>query len=253
MVERRVLLIVFSISSILVLAGFSLNEKAYASVEHPPFGDFLCWFEESFEIAPNTLLTIEDQFGILDQNDLQAIFDGEDWEWIQYCTAVDKEIGEEVFLSPFSGLDQHYSGWSYPHDEEQATIGPGSNVTVIVDVPQFDQTFTTKLGFIDQIFVPANKTLPGENGGTVVDSVDLDHHWNCYEMFGPSPGVEVNLVTQHGNVTGTVGDPFLFCAPMQKRDAGETLFGNFQIQEHMVCYSLDEFDDSDIPNPLHRI
>jgi len=228
-------------ASILVFAGFSaiLNEKAYAgpntSNGPPPFGDFTCWaIDESSSVILGDFdpflpvpLTIVDQFNIVQPivNDF--------WIQSEYCTATEKN--DEP--SPFSPLlNQHYQAWSYP--------GPipndGTDQTVIITVPQFDYQFQTTLGELDQIMVPATKSLPFT--GEVVESVDTFHHWNCYNIQGPPPPEPfVNkLGTQHGDIfLVNVFDPFLFCLPMEKNGQ----FGNADLAEHMICYGIDSLQN----------
>jgi len=229
----RVALIVFSIASILVLAGFStiLNEKAYAGiVAAPPFGDFKCWkfVDETGIVVPPALLEITDQFGSI-QNSI--------WKQLAYCTAATKTIGTTVFESPFTftspPLAQHYQGWLYP----LGTRGAGTDTTVIITVPQFEQTITIRLGDVDSILVPTTKFTSGEGQ---VDSFDMEQHWNCYLIEQqPDLNVNVNLVTQHGLQNADVLDPFLLCAPMIKTDLFEPFdqFGTL-FDEHLLCYDL---------------
>ena len=220
----RVTLIAFSIASILVLAGFStiFNEKAYAGgPTAPPFGDFVCWISVDPGLTAIAPLGIEDQFGSI-ENDV--------WEQIEYCTVADKDGVPSPFT--LAGQNQHYQGWSYPLD----TIGPGTGFTMQINVPQFGDNFITTLGVVDQILVPATKTL---ESGQVVPSSDSLQHWNCYLMSGPAPTAVVELVTQHGPIEQTtVLDPFLFCAPMIKIIPPEgPVFGQL-LDEHMICYDI---------------
>ncbi len=234
----RVALIVFSIASILVLAGFStiLNEKAYAThlTGLPPFGDFKCWefVPGTGIVVPPALLEITDQFGTI-ENSI--------WEQLAYCTAAIKLFGGQIFDSPFAdtqpvALAQHYQGWFYP----TPTVGPGTGQTVIIDVPQFNQNFQTTLLNLDSILVPANKTL----GTGLVESFDTQQHWNCYLIEEPELNVPVTISTQHGDQEAQVLDPFLFCAPMIKFDpfSGQT-FGQL-FDEHMICYDLQIIVDT---------
>jgi len=243
----RVALIVFSIASILVLAGFStiLNEKAFAQtlpLLGPPFGDFKCWefVPGTGIVVPPALLEITDQFGSIGN---------EIWEQAAYCTAASKLFDTELFESPFFFTEpvpfaQHYQGWFYPTIPEP-TIGPGTGQTVIIDVPQFNQNFQTTLLNLDSILVPATKFL--ESGGNnnliqnfvVVESADTQQHWNCYLIEEQPPlDASVPILTQHGEQFVQVLDPFLFCAPMIKFDPfSEQTFGQL-LDEHMICYDL---------------
>ena len=236
MAKRRVLLFVFSISSILVLAGFAANEKAYAGINtnnvngfFPPFGDFKCWeiIEGQGLTVPPALVSIRDQFGIIENSD---------WSQVGYCTAATKFIGAEEFSSPSEpDLNQHYQGWFYPFE----TRGPGTDETVILNVPQFDHTFSTTLLDLDSILVPATKFLATEPVPIIVESVDTEQHWNCYNIEESSINVNVDIITQHGRQNADVLDPFLLCAPMIKTDQFEPfdVFGTL-FDEHMVCYDL---------------
>ena len=230
MEKRRELLFVLSISTILVLAGFAANEKAYAGtppIPTGPFGDYTCW--ASLEpgnpvIAP---LTIIDQFNT------ESPIINEEWEQAEYCAASSKTLDGDDFQSPFEpDLNQHYQGWFYP--DNVPNDGTGQFVTITVD--QFGYQFGATLGELDQILVPANKILPSEK---LVEAANLEQHWNCYNIQGSPPpiGMVEQLVTQHGTIFSvTVGDPFLFCLPMIK-DHDQNLFGEL-IDEHMVCYDI---------------
>ena len=215
-----------SISTILVLASFAANEKAYAGGFSPPFGDFKCWEipEGQGSTVPPALVSIQDQFGIIENSE---------WSQVGYCTAATKFIDGEEFSSPFEpDLNQHYQGWFYP--DNVPNDGTGQFVTITVD--QFGYQFGATLGELDQILVPANKILPSEE---LVKAANLEQHWNCYNIQGSPPpiGIVDPLVTQHGSIfLVTVGDPFLFCLPMIK-DHNQNLFGEL-LDEHMVCYDI---------------
>ena len=219
-------------ASILVLAGFStiLNEKAYGG-GFTNFGDFKCWLPDSISQFSDTPIGIEDQFGE---------FSGADWRQIEYCAAAEKNLES----SPFSefGLRQHYQGWLWP--EELQALGTGQ--TVIINVPQFQQTFETELLDLEMILVPADKLLPPD---TFVPTVDKQQHWNCYNITGPIPETEnVFLTTQHGDQIDSIDDPFIFCLPMIKND-GENLFGAL-LEEHLICYNITVIEDLTMTNPL---
>jgi len=245
---RRETLVIFSIASILVLAGFSANEKAYAGGNgngFPPFGDFKCWINVDDENSPtsNADLVIEDQFGVI-QNNV--------WTQIEYCAAATKIFDMQTSTSPFEefGFRQHYQGWLYPDD----TIGPGTGKTIEITVPQFDQSFNTILLDLEQIFVPATKIIEVEPFS--ISSVDTVQHWNCYEITGPP--VEgaplVNLKTQHFDGTNDdidqVFTPFLFCAPMIKTHSPDDPIGTFNIDDHMICYNIQNQTDFAINLPI---
>ena len=235
----RITLIVFSMASILLLAGFStiLNEKAYGGAQPPPFGDFVCWISVFPGLTVQVPLGIEDQFGPIEH---------EFWEQIEYCTSADKN----GLPGPFTqiGIPQHYQGWDY---KDPVPTGAGTGTTIILNVPQFDnQQFQTTLGELDQILVPAVKfTQSGE-----IPSFDTEQHWNCYDIFGPAPDIPpISLQTQHGDIDEvTVLDPFLFCAPIIKTDPFQVEFGsNEDIPGfHMVCYDIVAGDDQTILSDL---
>jgi len=231
---RRKTLIVFSLASILVLAGFStiLNEKAYAgNLVGTFFGDFVCWipFQGISTVVP---LGIEDQFG-----PTSNAF----WEQAEYCAAAEKNLEP----SPFSpDLAQHYQSWFYP-DSPEPFEGPGTGQVVTITVPQFNQEFTTTLGPLDQLMVPATKFVPPLV--TPVPSIDNEQHWNCYEITGPVPEpFPVDLLTQHGDIGAvSVGEPFLFCTPVIKTNPAGQPFGAL-LDEHRICYDIfSDFDGSD--------
>jgi len=227
----RVILIVFSISSILVLAGFSANEKAYAQ----SFGDFTCWNIESVYVTEVPPITIEDQFDIVENNN---------WRQSEYCTATEKN-GEE---SPFSpDLNQHYQSWFYPDQFDNDAFGQ----QVILYVPQFRHSFLTEIGFLDQLLVPADKKF--ENG-TIRETADLEQHWNCYLIDEPKPITDnVNLLTQHGTINDVqIDDAFLLCTPVKKTHNG--VFGSANLEEHLVCYditAIGEDETVDLPADLN--
>jgi len=229
-------LIVFTMASILVLAGFStiLNEKAYAGF-FTEFGDIKCWLTAN-RIPVTVTLGIEDQFGTIENSD---------WRQVEYCTAAEKNGNP----SPFSPeLNQHYQGWLYP----EFLIGPGTGQTVIANVAQFG-TFTTVLGDLEQITVPATKffVFPPLLPEDQVDSVDNQQHWSCYNISGvPAPEVEpITLRTQHGTQLDGVLEPFLFCTPIIKTNPAGQPFGAL-IDEHMVCYRLEVLEDVADGSPL---
>jgi len=228
--ERKKTIMVLSIASVLVLAGFSINEKAYAGNAQLPngnglpaipqigLGDFYCWDTLSPEPTPGRNFDIVDQFGPVSNND---------WEQKQYCAAADKVLNGIEYVSPFDGsfpttfqgspLDQHYQGWLYPpgFDSEPSALG----TTVNLFVPQFDQRFTTTIDTYDSILVPATKIIFNPVGPDIfIDSQNVDHHWNCYGISGPPADLLTAVFTQHGNSFEQILDPFLTCAPMIKDD-----------------------------------
>ena len=247
MEKRRELLFVLSISTILVLASFAANEKAYAGPNtnnangFTNFGDFKCWEipEGQGSTVPPALVSIQDQFGIIENSE---------WSQVGYCTAATKFIDGEEFSSPFEpDLNQHYQGWFYPFE----TRGPGTDKTVILNVPQFDHTFSTTLLDLDSILVPATKFLATTPVPLIVESVDTEQHWNCYNIEESSINVNVDIITQHGEQNADVLDPFLLCAPMIKTD----LFSPFDVfgtlfDEHMVCYDLRILEDGATNLPM---
>jgi hypothetical protein len=228
--ERKITLMVFSLASVLVLAGFLANEKAYAgngpSPPGPLFGDFTCWIS----VDPGQELVhpflIEDQFGVVDPIP-------DTWEQVEYCTANIKN-GDPESSPYYPELDQHYQSWLY----DQHPAGPGTGVIVDIEVLQFDDLDNIVLGNLDQIMLPATKYL--DSGP--VDSRDTFHHWNCYNIEGQANAPDspnINLETQHGPITEVmVGEPFLFCAPMLK----DEVFGDKDLDEHMICYNIDTRD-----------
>jgi len=226
--ERKNTLLVFMLASVFVLAGFStiLNEKAYAQLA-PPFGDFTCWslvLNTTNNLSSN--IVIQDQFGNIDHPD--------QWIQVEYCTAAEKNN----IASPFSpDLKQHYQGWEY----DGPAFSPGTGQTVLLEVPQF-QNFETVLGELDEILVPAVKFLefPTQDPNQIIQSVDSEQHWNCYNITGPTVDELVNLETQHGVINGvTVVDPFLLCSPILKFVGADVFPASGElIDEHMVCYNI---------------
>ena len=239
-------LIVFTMASILVLAGFStiLNDKAYAgnlvnNNGFTNFGDFKCWLPVSPQQTVSVLLRFQDQFGS---------YENSDWTQIEYCAAAEKD-GRS---SPFSfttpvALSQHYQGWLTP-----SIPGPGTGQTVILDVPQFGETFTVELEDLEMILVPADKLL---ESGLTVFTEDKEQHWNCYNITRPLSTIgTIQLVTQHGLQFDTVEDAFILCAPAVKTiltgpQTGQQ-FGTLSIEEHMVCYNMLEVIDSSTNLPV---
>ncbi len=225
-------------------SGVFIKGESFSNVEPAAFGDFTCWaaLEDAAVILddiefPRVPLTIMDQF-----NDERQPIDHDEWEQAEYCTATTKFYNGVEFRSPFFdtepvALAQHYQSWFYHSDEPIPNEGTGQSVIITVD--QFDQQFTTTLGELDQIMVPATKIL--ESGP--VASADFDHHWNCYDIEGPVPDQPLvdTLVTQHsfrGDIEQvTVGNPFLFCLPMIKDNHQDPPFGEL-LDDHMICYDI---------------
>jgi len=211
------------------------------------FGDFKCWINsESQNNSPSTIqLEITDQFnqgGPPIVNNL--------WFPNDYCAAAEKN-GQP---SPFSpDLNQHYQLWFYPPSFE----GPEIDVTVNLEIPQFDDLNGIVIGNLDYIMVPATK----DTGSGPQDSIDDQQHWNCYDLEFSNPPLPaptndfVTLVTQHFEQEADVLRPFVLCAPMIKFD-GNNFFPDNQelIDEHMVCYDLEnvtiENTFENLPNTL---
>jgi len=244
---RREIFLVFVLASVLVFAGFSASEKAYAGGEPPVIaqiglGDFYCWFTSNPESEIH-LFEIEDQFGtVMNSN----------WEQLEYCTAANKRFDGEDFVSPFdsgfpsfttqSPLNQHYQGWVYPDEFE----GPALEQTVLLSVPQLDHNFEAEILFYDSVLFPAIKFNPSEQV-----SANENHHWNCYGISAPSLGERVDIFTQHGSSTENLLSPFLMCAPMIKDDTffpDNTLAPGGLDGPHMVCYDLSPIDRTNIIN-----
>jgi len=276
------LILTISLASILVLSGFSviLNEQAHAGLvilieicnngidddlnglidaadpqcPGPPFGDFQCWNQTG--IAPQSIfvpMTIQDQFGSVAKTNVVA--PGFELRQVEYCAAADKTIFTAVgdivgfFPSPFPALEQHYRGWEIL-DDLSGQLGYGKEIKIIV--PQFDDLeFDTVLGKPFEILVPANKTLAS---GDKVDSLDLVHHWLCYDL-PPESFFEqfITLKTQHTQFfwNGAVFEPILFCTPIIKSVSdglnGYIDFGEI-IDEHLTCFRIEgDFFPDPIP------
>ena len=247
-------ILTISIASVLLLSSSSgiFNEKAYAGATPPnppppPFGDFKCW--ETSGTAILSSLTLTDQFG-----ELAGDFNLTPTE---YCTAANKGINNNgpgsptvYFDSPFPSLAQHYQGWLITN---LADLSPdqGTGKRINVQVDQFGHNFDTTLGNPYEILVPATKFNDTPLVGYTVPSVDTFHHWKCYMTSDNVPTVSgglVSLTTQHGDEPlADVGEPFLFCTPVEKTDAAGQVFGDNTLAEHMVCYNLDAAPTSPFP------
>jgi hypothetical protein len=224
-------------------SGVFIKGESFSGEEPAAFGDFTCWaaLEDEAFITPNKPLTIMDQF-----NDERQPIDHDEWEQAEYCTATTKFYDGQEFRSPFFdtepvALSQHYQSWFYHSDEPNGGVpNDGTGQSVIITVDQFNQQFTTTLGELDQIMVPATKFT--EANGEVA-SEDFDHHWNCYNIEGPAPEQPLvdTLVTQHsfrGDIEQvTVGNPILFCLPMIKDNHQDPPFGEL-LDDHMICYDI---------------
>jgi len=242
---------VLSLASVLVFAGFSINQEAHAG-DVGPLGDFVCWTStepaavQDFAPSPHTIV---DQFDEISH---------EQWTQSEYCTAANKFIDGQSFFSPFPLLDQHYQGWFYSgplHNPNPAAIN--QNVNLVVS--QFGYDFDAKIIELDEIMVPATKYLPSDGGFPNVPrpSANTMHHWNCYGILDlelnvlppppPQMGI-IDLETQHGPIANIqVLSPFLLCAPMIKD--GTFLPNNGLDGEHMVCYDILAGTDHTIDHP----
>ena len=245
--ERKNTLVVLMMTSILVLVGFSANEKAYAGhvffndqqTGHEIFGDFTCWAAVSGQtVGIGGNVVVEDQFGTIQVEE-------EIWEKAEYCAATNKAGEDSPFANTDPPLAQHYQSWFYP----DGTDGAGTGQQVILYVPQFRHSFLTEVGVLDQLMIPADKHLviADEN----VDSVDLLQHWNCYNISEPAPITDnVDLETEHGFINDVeIGDAFLLCTPAAKALGGPAV-GEFDIEEHRVCYDITANDDQTDTNSL---
>ena len=253
---KKITLMVFLLAGILVSAGFLANEKAYAGgvevIPTGPFGDFKCWENDDQTSVPPALFEITDQFGT---------FQHQDWFQGEYCAAATKVLGSGTeFPSPFEPLlNQHYQFWFYQPEFNGANggqiSGPGTGFIVDLEIPQFDNLEDVQIGYLDSIMVPATKTLPG---GEVIDSVDFQQHWNCYDIEFPNelnaPDISaIEITTQHGDQIVIVLEPFVLCAPMIKADQFEPfdVFGTL-FDQHLVCYDIEVVDGTvtDLPEFL---
>jgi len=232
--ESKQTLVVFMLASLLVIVGFSANEKAYATHVagsdvngHIFFGDFTCWAAVPGNFVNPGTVKIADQFVE------EEIVTSEPWEQAEFCTATEKD-GEE---SPFSAVDlnQHYQAWYYTQEVEPEGF---FETEVILYVPQFRHSFLAEIGLLDQLMIPATKKFAS---GNEISSVDTLQHWNCYDIIPSSPVItdNVDLLTENGTITDVrIDDAFLLCNPAEKDLNGGGFNGNPELEEHLVCYDI---------------
>jgi len=239
MEKRRVPLIVFLIASILVLAGFSANEKAYAGNNIPPVVDELHCYGigvENLLPEPPIQMILQDQF----QNEPHELE-----EILEICNPVAKTTVN--FDNTEIVNQQHWTVYQ---------INTTANPVVIATVKITDQFHpngfeVTVLDFADTLLVPTQKT-ESENGNQNFPNL-TGLHYKCYEL-GPTNGIQeiFSLSDQFDDRDYVELVPIEICNPVEKfLDDGEGNFifadGDNDRPEHYLCYDI--FEDEENPNP----
>lgn len=153
----------------------------------------------------------------------------------QFLRAVPLEVDEPLqFCAPTSK-----NRLPIEEPEEHLTMyGAAANLTPHLIISTEDQFGPRTLAAVGArvLLVPTQKlTVDGEPTG--LDFPDkLNHSW-CYEVNGEPVNQEVRLEDQFGIDTVQVGQPQLFCNPVEKvRDGRRTRIEEREV--HLTCYDL---------------
>jgi len=181
----------------------------------PILGDFKCY--NTTGIAPQTMVTLDDQFGTMEVNVK---------EQLAVCANVFKQQGPDFPAStPPDFPNQHFRVYNITE-----------NTPLEIPILLTDQFGTTKhiVGKPLELWVPANKTHI-----TFFDKF-TDLHYKCYELDPMSPTLpsplDVNVIDQFGNWNNEVLNANKLCNPVIKTIGTES-FGDF-IPDHLKCYGI---------------
>jgi len=229
---------VLSISSILVLAGFAANEKAYAGSPSPQ--DELHCYELGLVNGPS-LPTFEmilvDQF----QEAAHVLLGVE-----EICNPVDKETN--LFENIFNQTNQHWTAYTINSTLPQ-------NAEVIATVSIVDQFHDPEPLIVDVLDVTEFLMVPADkfhNTNEFLSNTDI--HYKCYDLANTDPIQDTITLTDqfeqfiYEDVTIF---PVEICVPVQKFIEDEPGSGNFNqvsgdnsIPEHYLCYDFAEEDEN---------
>ena len=247
------LICTITLSSILILSGFSGIVKDASAQTFDPIGDFLCWDIEEGQTAFGTnLVNLRDQF--------RTSFDINQFRVLEFCESSDKNI------EPFNDVTEGFSFFTSPYMEQHYTtfeILDGFNPPQIVDirVSNFGVIYeNVVIGQIRELWVPNDKIRIDTVSPPFV-SEDKEHHYTCYDIDTslPNLGINIQMDNQFGVFEMEVLDPFLLCTPTQKEHNGMTFNDpqNFpettdpdkvveDIREHLVCYNIAPLANTDL-------
>jgi hypothetical protein len=165
--------------------------------------------------TPGTIsVSLEDQFGQT-VVDLDAL--------VGWAAPVSKAIAPTLpSLGDLLRPDEHLAAYVFTAPDIQPT-----RAVEVTNQFGANQLMSVKNGA--SLLVPAIKDSQGE--------FTLNQHWKCYDAFGQSPGVFVNLVDQfHSEPNVVVGPALSLCNPVEKNNEGPPPSPT----QHLVCYFITD-------------
>jgi len=238
--ERKNTLLVFTLSSILVLAGFSINQDAYAGTTTIPVVDDLhCWFVSSIPLPP-TSVRLTDQFL---ENQIHDVI-----QLDEICAPVQKiaDVAEDSFpQDPF-----HWTTYLLPANP---------NPQVIATVNLVDQFHPNgfEVDVLDNaeiLMVPADKL----HGLELFENV-WDNHYKCYDLANTNPVSDQMLLTDQFAIDDFYTQilPVEICTPVVKEVETSPGSGQFGLpfglpllDEHYLCYEIGPKAPATFPGPI---
>ncbi|MEM9555725.1 MAG: VCBS repeat-containing protein [Acidobacteriota bacterium] len=164
---------------------------------------------------------VDETVGLTDQFDS---VDAEVFETRRFCNAVAK--WHDGVLTPIQNEDAHL--------EMLTIVAEGKTPSLVEVTNQFGESQQLDIGDAAFLAVPTQKIEPGDHPFPK----NLDH-FQCYEAFGKSVSVPVDLRDQFGFEPELVAlQPQLLCNPTKKEHNGVTTPVDNPF-DHLVCYELD--------------
>jgi hypothetical protein len=67
----------------------------------------------------------------------------------------------------------------------------------------------------------------------------ITNHYKCYDAVGPPLTLQVELADQFDTLTVVVGEPVVFCNPVEKVDAAGIVYPIVDPTAHLACYRIN--------------
>jgi len=246
MEREETTLIVFSLAFVLVLAGFAVNEKAYAGENIIPLRDELhCWgiiTDEDVPDDPRIQMILQDQFGE-EPHELIDI--------LEFCNPTNKTTFNINFKNTTIVNQQHWS----VYEINTTTDDPVVIATVLIEDQFHPGGFEADvLNLADILMVPTQKAEDKPEGKFFDTFTDL--HFKCYSLINAEIiEEEFTLTDQFAETNYTDLTPIEICTPVIKFLEEEPGSGDFNIivgdvtlisPVHYLCYDIPPDVNPDI-------
>ena len=197
------------------------------------FGHFVCYTHTN-QTSPDFPVILEDQFE--EQPTIVR-------NVTQICAQLFFKTAPFPAIEPtINFTDQHYIVYNITETELLAPIATVNITDQFIHALTSGGNVTVDVFEARELWVPANKTHFG-----FTDEIDPQNeiHWKCYRLEQPNdiptPIDDIFTGDQFSSSEPhTVFFAGYLCNPVEKSlDSGETFIGDFDIDDHLICYSMN--------------